>query len=161
MGVARAPFRVGCRGQNFSFWNVLHTIKVRWQSFTSTPQPSAACLLGSNVPAPELKFVECMKNVCYQLSAIYQMYLFPRAATKYHKWDGLKHRNTFSHNPAGWKSRVSITGLKPRSGQDTTPPPRRSWVRIRSLLLQFLGVPGIPRSEVAPPRSLLHEHVTF
>ena len=83
------------------------------------------------------------------------MYLFPRAATKYHKWD------TFSHNPAGWKSTVSITGLKPSSGQDTTPPPRRSWVRIRSLLLQFLGVPGIPRSEVAPPRSLLHEHVTF
>ena len=45
------------------------------------------------------------------------MYSFPRAATKYHKWD------TFSHNPAGWKSTVSITGLKPRSGQDTTPPP--------------------------------------
>ena len=31
------------------------------------PQPSAACLLGSNVPAPELMFVECMNNVCYQL----------------------------------------------------------------------------------------------
>lgn len=49
------------------------------------------------------------------------MYSFPRAVTKYHNWDGLKHKKSFSHNPAGWKSRVSITGLKPRSGQDTPP----------------------------------------
>lgn len=90
------------------------------------------------------------------------MYLFPRAVTKYHTWDDLKHRNTFSPNPAGWKSRVSIAGLKPRNGQDTPPHTTwKSWVRIRFWLLQFLGVPGIPRSGVAPPRSLHHEHVTF
>ena len=83
------------------------------------PQPSSARLLGSHVPAPELIFVECTNNVYYRFSAIYQMYSFPRAVTKYHKWDDLKHRNTFSPNPAGWKSRVSIAGLTPRSGQDT------------------------------------------
>lgn len=41
------------------------------------------------------------------------MYSFPKAVTNYHKSDGLKHRNLFSCNSAGWKSKGSITGLEP------------------------------------------------
>lgn len=64
------------------------------------------------------------------------MYSFPRAATKYHKWD------TFSHNPAGWKSTVSITGLKPSSGQDTTPPPGGPGRESAPCSFSFWGFPA-------------------
>lgn len=75
---------------------------------------------------------------------------FPRAVTKYHNWDGLKHKKSHSLLiPAGWKSQSQYRWTETKEWAGHAPPGVLE--KSAPCSFSFWGFRH-PRSGVAPPQ---------